>query len=71
VLGPSPAAFLQGGADGPDAVAARVNSTFWLQTAQGSARPDLLPYSQPVLLNFNGISWPHVSVATLRPATTP
>jgi hypothetical protein len=54
-----------------NAVVARVSSTFWLQTTQGSAQPDLLQYRQPVLLNFNGISWPHVSVATLCPATTP
>jgi hypothetical protein len=71
VLSPSPAAFVQGDADGPNAVAARVSSTFWLHTTQGSAQPDLLQYSQPVLLNFNGINWPHVSVATLRPATIP
>jgi hypothetical protein len=28
-----------------------------------------IQYSQLVLLNFNGISWPHVSVATLVPAS--
>jgi hypothetical protein len=28
-----------------------------------------LQYSQEVLLNFNGLSWPHVSVATLVPAS--
>jgi hypothetical protein len=27
-----------------------------------------IQYSQKVLLNFNGLSWPHVSVATLVPA---
>jgi hypothetical protein len=27
-----------------------------------------IQYSQTVLLNFNGLSWPHVSVATLVPA---
>ncbi len=64
-------AFLQGGSDGANAVAARVSSTFWLQTIQGSAQPDLLQYSQTVLLNFKGVSWPHVSVATLRPEPTP
>ncbi|HZT66284.1 MAG TPA: heme-binding protein [Acidimicrobiales bacterium] len=64
-------AFLQGGPGGPNAVAARVTSTFWLQTTQGSDKPDLLQYSQTVLLNFNGITWPHVSVATLRPAPAP
>jgi hypothetical protein len=48
-----------------------VCSTFWIQTIQRSAQPNLLQYSQTVLLNFNGVSWPHVSVATLRPAPTP
>jgi len=28
-----------------------------------------IQYSQHVLLNFNGLSWPHVSVATLVPAS--
>ena len=28
-----------------------------------------IQYSQKVILNFNGLSWPHVSVATLVPAT--
>ena len=28
-----------------------------------------IQYSQIVLLNFNGLSWPHVSVATLVPST--
>jgi hypothetical protein len=59
-------AFLQGGPDGPNADAARVTATFWLQTTAGSAVPDLLQYSQTVLLNFNGLSWPHVTVATLK-----
>jgi hypothetical protein len=59
-------AFLQGGTSGPNADAARVTATFWLQTTQGSAEPDLLQYSQTVLLNFNGLSWPHVTVATLH-----
>jgi hypothetical protein len=27
-----------------------------------------IQYSQTVILNFNGLSWPHVSVATLVPA---
>jgi hypothetical protein len=27
-----------------------------------------IQYTQTVLLNFNGLSWPHVSVATLVPA---
>lgn len=58
-------AFLQGGPDGPNAVAARVDATFWLQTRTGETEPGLLQYSQTVLLNFAGLSWPHVSVASL------
>jgi hypothetical protein len=27
-----------------------------------------IQYSQTVMLNFNGLTWPHVSVATLVPA---
>ena len=27
-----------------------------------------IQYSQTVMLNFNGLTWPHVSVATLAPA---
>jgi hypothetical protein len=28
-----------------------------------------IQYSQTVFLNFNGLRWPHVSVATLVPGT--
>jgi hypothetical protein len=59
-------AFLQGGADGPNAVAARVTATFWLETLQADTEPRRLQYSQLVLLNFNGLSWPHITVATLQ-----
>ena len=59
-------AFLRGGAAGPNAVAASVTATFWLQTLQGQTAPTQLQYSQTVLLNFNGLSWPHVTVGTLR-----
>ncbi len=59
-------AFLKGGADGPNAVAASVNATFWLETLQGQSAPTQLQYAQTVLLNFNGLSWPHITVATLR-----
>lgn len=60
-------AFLLGGADGPNANAASVTATFWLETVEGA--PAQLQYTQTVLLNFSGLSWPHVTVATLRPAT--
>ena len=59
-------AFLKGGADGPNATAVSVTATFWLETLQGQSAPTQLQYTQTVLLNFNGISWPHVTVATLH-----
>ena len=59
-------AFLKGGADGPNAVAVSVNSTFWLETLQGQSAPTQLQYAQTVLLNFNTLSWPHITVATLH-----
>jgi hypothetical protein len=58
-------AFLEG-IDGPNAVTSFVTATFWLQTFQGASHPQRLQYSQLVLLDFNDISWPHVTVATLR-----
>ena len=61
-------AFLKGGADGPNADAASVNATFWLETLQGQSAPTQLQYAQTVLLNFAGLSWPHITVATLRKA---
>jgi len=61
-------AFLKGGQQGPNAVAAQVTATFWLETLQGQTAPTQLQYSQMVLLNFNGLSWPHVTVATLHRA---
>jgi hypothetical protein len=67
--GTSNTAFLQGAAAGPNANAALVTATFWIETVQGPAGgPDFLQlqYTQTVLLNFNGLSWPHVTVATLR-----
>lgn len=63
-------AFLKGSSDeGPNAKAALVTATFWIETIEGAAGgPDVqqLQYTQTVLLNFNGLSWPHVSVATLQ-----
>jgi hypothetical protein len=57
-------AFLTG-THGPNAVTSLVTATFWLQTFEGASHPQRLQYSQLVLLDFNGISWPHVTVATL------
>jgi hypothetical protein len=61
-------AFLTGTAAGPNALAAEIDATFWIETVQEPSGHILhqLQYSQIVLLNFNTLSWPHVSVATLR-----
>lgn len=60
-------AFLNGGASGDEnATAAKVTSTFWLERLDGEKVASQLQYSQRVLLTFNGVSWPHFTVATLR-----
>ncbi|HLM66818.1 MAG TPA: heme-binding protein, partial [Longimicrobium sp.] len=63
-------AFLQGVPSGAaNADAPLVTSTFWINEVKGKkGKPDFLQmqYTQTVILNFNGLSWPHVSVATLR-----
>lgn len=54
----------------PNANAPIVTATFWVEegtNGDGSALLQL-QYTQRVLLNFNKLSWPHVSVATLKPA---
>ncbi len=59
-------AFLCGvPAGGPNANAALVTSTFWIETICAPKPAMQLQYTQTVLLNFNGLSWPHVTVATL------
>ena len=57
--------MLKGGPDGANADAVSVSAIFWIETLQGQTAPTQLHYSQTVLLNFNGISWPHITVATL------
>lgn len=65
--GTSNTAFLKGTQHGPNADAVQVTSTFWIETVQTATGHFLqLQYSQTVLLNFNTISWPHVTVGTLR-----
>jgi hypothetical protein len=64
-------AFLQGAAPSnePNADAAQVTAIFWIEKVRMTQGPGTflqLQYSQDVLLNFNGLSWPHISVATLR-----
>ena len=59
---------------GPNADVAQVSAIFWIEKVQYPAPYDehlflQLQYTQTVLLNFAGLSWPHVSVATLRKVT--
>ena len=51
----------------PNADVADVSATFWLERVRNPAGAKFLQlqYSQSVLLNFNGLSWPHVTVGTL------
>ncbi len=65
--GTSNIAFLTGVGGKPNAQAAQMDATFWISDfVDKQGKPGLqLQYSQRVLLNFNGLSWPHVSVATL------
>jgi hypothetical protein len=51
-----------------NASADKVTATFWIETVKkpGGGHFLQLQYTQTVLLDFNGLSWPHVSVATLR-----
>jgi hypothetical protein len=63
-------AFLASSHNPPDgnARAARVEATFWIETITGTdGKPDIhqLQYTQLVMLDFNGIHWPHVTVGTL------
>jgi hypothetical protein len=60
-------AFLTGAAGGPNAMSAQMDATFWISDfVDAHGKPGtMLQYSQRVLLNFNTLSWPHVSVATL------
>jgi hypothetical protein len=63
-------AFLAAGSNPPggNAKAVEVDATFWIETIAGAGgNPDThqLQYTQLVQLDFNGIRWPHVTVATL------
>ena len=64
-------AFLasSGNPPGGNAKATQVEATFWIETIAGTGgHPDKhqLQYTQLVMLDFNGIHWPHVTVATLQ-----
>ncbi len=63
-------AFLVGTGNPPagNALAATAQATFWIETIAGTGgQPDKhqLQYTQLVMLDFNGIHWPHVTVGTL------
>jgi hypothetical protein len=54
---------------GGNALATHVEATFWIETIAGTGgNPDIhqLQYTQLVMLDFNRIHWPHVTVGTLR-----
>ncbi len=54
---------------GGNASAVEVDAVFWIETIEGGAGvPDKLQlqYTQLVQLDFNGLRWPHVTVATLH-----
>jgi hypothetical protein len=46
---------------------AQMDAIFWIDTIQEADKSNThqLQYSQTVLLNFNELSWPHVSVTML------
>jgi hypothetical protein len=55
-----------------NASANHVFATFWIETVKKPHKPGhflQLQYTQTVMLDFNGLRWPHVSVATLRKKT--
>jgi len=68
-------AFLQGTPSaGPNAQTAQVTAIFWIETVQDPVTGSSilqLQYTQTVLLNFNGLSWPHITVGTLQRARNP
>jgi hypothetical protein len=75
----NPAAHTIGGSQNipflrTNADVAHVSATFWIETVQFPAPNNdryflQLQYTQTVFLNFLGLSWPHVSVATLQKVT--
>jgi hypothetical protein len=56
-----------------NASADHVTATFWIEKVKkphSSGHFLQLQYTQTVMLDFNGLRWPHVSVATLRKQST-
>jgi len=56
-------------AGGPNANMPKASSIFWIEKGVDENGDQLLQlqYTQRVILDFNGLSWPHITVATLRP----
>ncbi len=53
---------------GGNAKAVEVDAIFWIEAIEGEGgQPNMLQlqYTQLVQLDFNGLRWPHVTVATL------
>jgi hypothetical protein len=63
-------AFLEAASAPPggNAKAVEVSAIFWIETVAREGEPDKLQlqYTQLVQLDFNGLRWPHVTVATLH-----
>lgn len=59
-------------AGGPNSNTPRASSIFWIEKGTDKYGKPLLQlqYTQRVILDFGGLSWPHVTVATLRPVDT-
>jgi len=57
-------------AGGPNAIVPKVTCIFWIEEGTDSYGKPLLQlqYTQRVILDFGGLSWPHVTVATMTPA---
>jgi hypothetical protein len=69
-------AFLQSASNPPggNADAVEMSAIFWIETVageNGAADFQQLQYTQLVQLDFNGLRWPHVTVATLRKVEPP
>ncbi len=56
-------------AGGPNANTPKATAIFWIEKGTDKYGKPLLQlqYTQRVILDFNRLSWPHVTVATLRP----
>jgi hypothetical protein len=68
-------AFLTAGSNPPggNADAVEVDAIFWIETVTGDDGAEFLQlqYTQLVQLDFNGLRWPHVTVATMRQNVEP